>query len=54
MEVRGHYDRAEVKAQAAQKWVEAVNADRTYGRWAYALARRPADVKPLMADAVTR
>jgi type III restriction enzyme len=53
IELKGYDERAEVKAQAAQKWVEAVNADRTYGRWAYALAKKPADVKQLIAEATT-
>jgi len=35
IEVKGFDERGEVKAQAAQKWVAAVNADHTYGRWAY-------------------
>ncbi len=43
----------EVKAQAPRKWVEAVNADRTHGRWAYVLAKRPAEVKQIIADAVS-
>ena len=53
IEVKGYDERSEVKAQAAQKWVEAVNADRTYRRWAYALAKRPAEVKYLIADAIS-
>jgi type III restriction enzyme len=52
IEVKGYDERGEVKAQAARKWVEAINADRTYGRWAYALAKRPSEVKQLIADAV--
>ncbi|MDO8432455.1 MAG: DEAD/DEAH box helicase family protein [Candidatus Binatus sp.] len=50
LEVKGYDELQEVKAQAAQKWVEAVNADRTYGRWAYAVARKPSDVKQLISD----
>jgi type III restriction enzyme len=52
IEVKGYDERAEVKAQAAQKWVDAVNADGGYGRWAYALARKPTEVNKLIADAV--
>jgi type III restriction enzyme len=48
--VKGYDELQEVKAQAAQKWVEAVNADRTYGLWAYAVARKPTDVKQLISD----
>ena len=54
IEVKGYDERAEVKAQAAQKWVDAVNADRTYGRWVYALAKKPADVKQLISNAATK
>jgi type III restriction enzyme len=48
IEVKGYDERAEVKAQAAQKWVDAVNADGAYGKWAYALARKPSEVKQLL------
>jgi len=51
LEVKGYDELQEVKAQAARKWVEAVNADRTYGRWAYVVAKKPADVKKLISDA---
>lgn len=51
LEVKGFDERAEVKAQAAQRWVDAVNADRTYGRWAYAMVKRPADTKQAIVDA---
>ena len=53
LEVKGYDELAEVKAQAARKWVGAVNADQSYGRWAYAVAKKPADVKPLIADAAS-
>lgn len=48
IEVKGYDERAEVKAQAAQKWVDAVNADGAYGKWAYALARKPSEVRQLL------
>jgi type III restriction enzyme len=51
LEVKGFDERAEVKAQAAQKWVDAVNADGAYGRWAYAMVKRPSDTKQAIADA---
>jgi type III restriction enzyme len=47
--VKGYDERAEIKAQAAQKWVDAVNADGSYGRWAYALARKPSAVTEILA-----
>ena len=42
--------RADIKAQAAQKWVDAVSVDGAYGRWAYVVAKKPADVKQLISD----
>ncbi len=41
LEVKGYDERAEIKAQAAQRWVDAVNADGRFGIWRYAMARRP-------------
>ena len=51
IEVKGYDERADIKAQAAQKWVDAVSADGAYGRWAYGLARKPSEVKELIAEA---
>jgi len=53
LEVKGYDELQEVKAQAAHKWIEAVNADRTYGRWAYVVAKKPTDVKQLISETVT-
>ena len=50
IEVKGYDERADIKAQAAQKWVDAVTADGAYGRWAYVVAKKPADVKQLISD----
>jgi type III restriction enzyme len=44
LETKGYDEQAEVKAAAAQRWVDAVNADGTYGGWRYALVRKIADV----------
>jgi type III restriction enzyme len=35
----GRDEKSEVKEQAAQRWVAAVNADGRYGEWRYAIAR---------------
>jgi type III restriction enzyme len=53
LEVKGYDEREEVKVQAARKWVDAVNADKSYGRWAYALAKKPSEVIRLLAEAAT-
>jgi type III restriction enzyme len=52
LETKGFDPLEEVKAQAAKRWVEAVNADGRFGRWRYALARKPEAVRGLL-DAVT-
>jgi type III restriction enzyme len=44
LETKGFDDLAEVKVQAAQRWVSAVNADGRHGLWRYAMVRNPADV----------
>jgi len=50
IEVKGYDERADIKVQAAQKWVDAVSADGAYGRWAYGLARKPSEVRELIAE----
>jgi len=43
LEVKGRPDPLEqVKAQAAQRWVSAVNAEGSFGEWGYAIVRDPA------------
>ncbi|MGQ0657327.1 MAG: hypothetical protein ACT4NU_04405 [Chromatiales bacterium] len=37
-----------VKAQAARRWVDAVNADGGYGHWEYLLAEGPGEVAMLI------
>jgi type III restriction enzyme len=39
LETKGFDDLAEVKADAAKRWVAAVNADGQHGRWRYVMAR---------------
>jgi type III restriction enzyme len=39
LEVKGYDDVADVKEQAAERWVAAVNADGQCGEWRYMLAR---------------
>ncbi|MGH2385178.1 MAG: hypothetical protein ACRDGB_09050, partial [Candidatus Limnocylindria bacterium] len=40
-----------VKVAAARSWVAAVNADRRYGSWAYAIVKRVADVEGALTHA---
>ena len=41
----------DVKRQAAQRWVAAVNAEGSYGQWRYAIAKRVGDIGPTLAEA---
>lgn len=44
LETKGYDELADIKEQAAWRWVNAVNADGRYGHWRYAIARKPEDV----------
>ena len=44
LETKGHDPLEEVKAQAAQRWVDAVNADGSFGEWRYAVVHEMASV----------
>jgi type III restriction enzyme len=52
LETKGFDDLAEVKTQAAQRWINAVNADGTYGLWKFAMARTIGQVRELIDKAV--
>jgi type III restriction enzyme len=51
LETKGYDPLEEVKRAAAERWVDAVNADRRYGTWSYALAKKPTDVGGLLSRA---
>ena len=52
LETKG-YDPAEMaKVDAAHRWVAAVNADGTYGRWAYRLVTSPSQVPTVVGSAI--
>jgi type III restriction enzyme len=40
-----------VKNAAADRWVDAVNAEGSYGRWAYAMARKTTEVPKIIVKA---
>ena len=44
LETKGYDELAEIKIQAAQRWVKAVNSDGRFGTWRYALAKNPGEV----------
>jgi type III restriction enzyme len=52
LETKGFDPLEDVKAAAAQRWVAAVNADGTCGRWRYLLAKRVPDIPALLASAL--
>jgi type III restriction enzyme len=54
LETKGHDDLAEVKVAAARRWVDAVNAEGSSGRWGYAIAYNPNDVPQLIDQAAAR
>ena len=45
LETKGYDRLAEVKQQAAQRWVAAVTAEGRHGNWQYAMVRRPGDAR---------
>jgi len=45
LETKGYDPVEQVKSEAAQRWVNAVSADGTFGRWAYRIARRPEEAR---------
>lgn len=51
LETKGYDPLSEVKKAAAERWVSAVNADGTYGRWAYKIASKPTEVDACVAAA---
>jgi type III restriction enzyme len=51
LETKGFDPLEAVKVAAARRWVAAVNADGRYSSWAYAIAKRVADVEAAVAQA---
>jgi type III restriction enzyme len=52
LETKGFDPLEEVKRGAAERWVNAVNADGTYGTWRYALVRKPTEVSGALSGFV--
>ena len=50
VETKGHDELEEVKRQAAERWVAALNVEGSFGRWSYAIAKRPADVRTILDE----
>jgi type III restriction enzyme len=49
IETKGYDEKEEIKVAAARRWVAAVNADGTYGRWEYEIAKKPTDVVGILS-----
>jgi type III restriction enzyme len=49
LETKGFDELADIKAQAADRWVRAVNADGRFGTWHYAMARKPGEIAALLS-----
>ncbi|MEN6625406.1 MAG: type III restriction endonuclease subunit R [Candidatus Sumerlaeia bacterium] len=50
LETKGFDPLADVKAQAALRWVAAMNNDGQYGKWNYVMVKRPTDVKKVLSE----
>ena len=52
LETKGYEtDQDKLKAAAAQRWVAAVNADGSYGKWIYRVVRKPEEVPNVLSEA---
>ena len=52
LETKGYDELAEIKSQAAKRWVDAVNAEGSYGIWKYSVARKPREVGRRIEESV--
>lgn len=48
LETKGFDELADIKAAAAERWVNAVNADGQFGIWRYAMVRKIGEVGPTL------
>ncbi|MGH2359350.1 MAG: hypothetical protein ACRDGM_02255 [bacterium] len=51
LETKGYDPLEQVKHAAAERWVAAVNADGSYGRWQYAIAKNVSDIPQILEKA---
>jgi type III restriction enzyme len=54
VETKGYDPLSEVKTQAAQRWVNAVNTEGSYGSWHYAVARKPEEVAKCIEESIAK
>ena len=53
LETKGYDPYEEIKKAAAERWVNAVNADGKHGHWQYRIARSVADVDQAVTEAAS-
>ncbi|MBZ5719624.1 MAG: DEAD/DEAH box helicase family protein [Acidobacteriia bacterium] len=53
LETKGYDPLEDVKRAAAERWVAAVNAEGSYGRWAYRIAKKTTDVSGIITAAAS-
>jgi type III restriction enzyme len=53
LETKGYDPTAEIKEAAAHRWVDAVNADGTFGVWRFVLTRDPNEIPSLIETALS-
>jgi type III restriction enzyme len=54
VETKGFDPKEEVKKAAALRWVNAVNAESSFGCWGYEVAKKPSDVVTILSNALVR
>jgi type III restriction enzyme len=52
LETKGYDELMDVKTQAAERWVKAVNADGRFGLWRYILVRNPAEIPSKIEESI--
>jgi type III restriction enzyme len=50
LETKGYDPLEEVKRHAAERWVAAVNAEGSYGRWVYRLTKKTTEGRGIISD----
>jgi type III restriction enzyme len=50
-ETKGFDELEEVKREAAERWVNAVNVEGSFGRWCYKVAKQVSDIPRLISSA---
>ena len=51
LETKGFDELESIKKAAAERWINAVNVDRRFGHWQYAVAKKPDEVRKLLDNA---